>query len=238
MAGLIVKCGPTEFDHVALATRDTEEGVAWLAERTGASPFITEPEPGEWYWSGALPLANGASIEIIGPNPAYQGFHPFKELFKRYNTPAVLFWHLGTSDFDRLAVIAKAAGAPMERIEHLDSDTPFGRRLYSRAILGPGFMSARPCVIQWKERPQRPGMDAPVCAATRFAVQCSDPEPLNRVFDALGLDLRVTRGPHRVEVDLDTPNGLVTLSGEGLTFAGAGGFLKLIGLRLTYQFGL
>ena len=122
-------------------------------------------------------------------------------------------------------------------IEHLDSDTPRGRRRYSRGILGPGFRSARPCVVHWAERPDRPEMRNPVCTATGFAVRCPDPAPLNKVFEALGLTLRATEGEQQLTLELDTPKGPVTFSGPGLTFEGFGAILAIARLRVRHLLG-
>ncbi|GAB5470694.1 MAG: hypothetical protein Kilf2KO_37240 [Rhodospirillales bacterium] len=236
MADLILKRGQTEFDHVVLATQSTEKGAAWLAELCGAEVAITDPEPGEWYWSAALPLRDGAMIEMLGPNPDHRSFHPLKAVLHRYATPKPIFWHLATGDFERLCKVAGEAGAPVERIEQRDSDTPYGRRRYRRGVLGPGFRTARPCVIQWEARPDYPVfLQPPCCAATRFEISCPDPEGLNRVFEALGLQLRADKGRQRLAVGLHTPKGMIVLQGEGLVFEGLGALLQIAGLWAGHQ---
>ena len=166
--------GRFEFDHVALGVHDTEQGARWLAGKTGAPVTKLEPEAGQWYGSHALPLPHGALLEVIGPNPAHKGFHPVKELLEGYETPTPLFWHLGTTDFARFCKVAKSAGAPVERVErveHIADDTPHGRRAYTRGVVGPGFRSTRPCVIQWRCRPDRPELKAePQCEVVDFTL--------------------------------------------------------------------
>lgn len=238
MDDLVVRRGGWDFDHVVLGTRDTREGAAWLAEQTGAAPVITEPEPGAWYWSAALPLPDGAMIEMLGPNPDHSGFHALKSVLPRYAVPEPIFWHIGTTNFSRLCQVAGAAGAPVERIEHLDSDSPRGRRRYSRGILGPGFRTVRPCVIQWAERPNRPELSNPICTVTRFALQCPDPASLNRVFESLGLTVRATAGEQRLTLELETPEGAIAFDGPGLVFEGLGAAAKIAGLRLRHLLGI
>lgn len=222
MPDLIRKCGPTEFDHVVLGTRDTREGAAWIAEKTGVAPVLTDPEPGQWYHSAALPLGDGAMLEILGPNPAHRGFHPFKTLLAALDPPELIFWHLGTEDFDAFCAAAAAAGAPVERIEEISSEGRHGRRAYRRGVVRPGFRSVRPCVIEWTARPIHPEMSNPTCAARRFAVHDPAPEKLNHLFEALGLDLRATAGPQKMSLELDSPKGPVHLNGGTLRFEGLG----------------
>lgn|GEM_PF-3759172 len=233
MNDLVIKCGPTEFDHVALGTHDTQKGVAWLANLTGAEPVITEPEPGQWYWSAALPLNDGAMLEMLGPNPDHRGFHPLKALLARFQAPEPFFWHVATSDLGRFVAAVKQAGAPVERIEHLDSETPDGRRTYSRGVVGPGFRTVRPCVIQWISKVDRPGLRRPLCRATGFALRCPKPDRLNRVLEAIGLQLRATDGPQRLDLALDTPKGPIKIAGPGVVFEGLGAIAQFAQLRFA-----
>jgi len=237
MSAIVLRRGETEFDHVVLGTFDTRAGADWLSDQTGAKVTVTEPEPGQWYHSAVLPLKQGSFVEVLGPNPAHKGFHPIKQLLSGYDTPRPLFWHLATDDFDGFCARLDAAGAQADRIEELDSEGASGRRAYKRAIVGPGFRTVRPCFIQWIARPDRTGVEAPVCSAVAFSVRDREPEKLNRIFEALGLALRATQGPQTLSVDLDTPKGKVVLSGDGQSFEGAGAMLLMGKLYLRYLVG-
>jgi len=71
-------------DHVALGVPDMPAALDQIASDTGATPFTTEPEPGQWYWSGALALGPDSFFEILGPNPDFTGFHPIRTLISSY----------------------------------------------------------------------------------------------------------------------------------------------------------
>ncbi|MEM9247847.1 MAG: VOC family protein [Pseudomonadota bacterium] len=235
MSQVVKALGTFGFDHVALGVSDTEAGAAWLHARTGAAVFATEPEEGQWYWSAVMPLPDGASLEVIGPNPAHRGFHPIKEHLLSLETPSLLFWHLGTDHFDSFCNVAAQVGAPVERIEHLDTESPYGRRVYTRGIVGPGFRSTRPCVICWKTRPRPPGAEGPAqCAVTGFALTSPKYSALNRLLDALDLPMRAKEGPEAIALQLTTPKGAVTLSSPGIVFEGAGALAKTASLWLRY----
>ena len=100
---LVLNRGGTPLDHVALGVPDTERGVAEISRLTGFTPTLTEPEPNQFYWSGALPLGSGRFLEILGPNPAFRGFNPFIEIVKRLDKPRPLFWYVATNDFGAFA---------------------------------------------------------------------------------------------------------------------------------------
>ena len=238
MNGIVEKRGPFEFDHVALGVRDTRKGADWLASRTGARVVMTEPEEGQWYWSAVLPLPDGAMLEVLGPNPAHRGFHLLKAILGEYETPAPVFWHLATGDFDRFRAVAKAAGSPVERVERLDNDSPHGRRTYTRGIVGPGFRTTRPCVIQWIARPDRPGFRGePECRVVDFSLTSPKAADLNRTFEAFALELRATEGPECLSIRLDTPNGEIGFSGPGLVLEGFGALSRYLRLRLLHASG-
>ena len=237
MSAVVDALGRFEFDYVALGVNDTEEGARWLAGKTGVSIAKLGPEAGHWYWSNALPLPHGALLEIIGPNPAHKGFHPVKEMPKGYETPTPFFWHLRTTDFDKFCQTAKSSGAPVERIEHIEDDTPYGRRAYTRGVVGPGFRSTRPCVIQWESRPDHPVLKAePQCKVVDFALSSPRAADLNRLLADLGLSLRASNGPERLSIRLNTPQGELALVGAGVVFEGIGALRQLVKLRLRSLF--
>ena len=238
MSNIVHTKGAFEFDHVACGVSDTEKGARWLAQQTGAEVMATEPEEGQWYWSHAMPLPDGAALEVIGPNPAHTGFHPIKQMLRQLDTPTPLFWHLGTKDFDGLCRTVKTAGAKVERMEHLDTDTAYGRRTYTRGIVGPGFRSTRPCVISWVNRPKGSAMDVPSqCEVLDFRLTSPRAPDLNRLFQTLDLNMRAVDGPECITIRLKTPKGDLTLSGAGPAFEGAGAVWQLLKLRLAYAFG-
>ncbi|MEM1163177.1 MAG: hypothetical protein AAGJ28_19785 [Pseudomonadota bacterium] len=237
MQDLINRTGATEFDQIVLGTFDTKAGADWIAAETGVEPFLTTPEPGQWYWSAGVSLPDGAMIEILGPNPHHRGFHPLKTLLSRYDTPSPIFWHIGVSDFEGFCAFAAERGAPVDQIEHLDTDSPGGRRAYSRGILGPGFRSVRPCIIQWKARPSSPARSAPArMSVSAFELSHPDHAAMNTVFAELGLRQRISAGPHRMSIVLDTPRGEVRLDGRGLSFEGPGALLATAQLWIGHQF--
>ncbi len=225
-----------QLDHIALAGRDTEQSLAWLQKKTGAQPFTTEAEPGQWYWSGGLPLGEDSFLEVLGPNPAHRGFHPLKQLILGFDEPQLLFWYVATDDFDALAGRANAAGVPIERVETIDFERHGARVAYKRGIVGPGFLSERPCVIEWRHRAQRDHADHSV-RLSGFELSHPLADEMNAVHQVLGIDIAVLRGPSWLSLVLDTPNGIVTLANPGQSFAGLSVFFRMAQLYIRYKLG-
>ncbi len=231
---LVLDRGGSPLDHVAIGVPDTVAGVKAIGERIGITPRLTEPEPGQFYWSGALPLGAGRFLEILGPNPAYQGFNPFIEMVKRLEGPRPLFWYVATDDFAAFQAAAKQAGAPVERVETVTHDIRGVHTDYTRGYLGRGFLSVSPNVIEWRSRYE---LMAEGEGPAFLGLDLWHPEAdrLNRTFAKLGIDQTVTNGPHKMALRLGTPNGEVEFAGEGLEFRGAGALVQMLGLFLSWM---
>lgn len=228
---ILTRDGGLHVDHVALAVPDMPRALERVARDTGAEPFSTSPEPGQWYWSGALALGHHTFLEILGPNPHHRGLHPLKELIASYAGPRVLFWYVATDDLESFAAHACRHGAPLERREAVDSEGADGRTAYERAVLGPGFLSQRPCVIAWHARPERPGIDES-CRLLALRLCHPDAARLNALFQHLGIAQRVERGPSRIGVVLSTPRGDVVYENPGESFVGIRSLWRMAWLSL------
>ena len=145
---LVLDRGGTQLDHIALCVPDTKRGVEEIAAQIGFQPVLTDPEPSQFYWSAAVPLGSGKFLEILGPNPALKKFNPFIEVVKRLPRPTPLFWYVATDDFAAFETAAKAARAPMERVEAIEHEKQGVVTDYTRGYLGPGFLSVSPNVIE------------------------------------------------------------------------------------------
>ena len=224
------------IDHIALAARDTQEAVDWLRTKLGAEPFMTEPEPGQWYWSGGLAVGDDSFVELLGPNPAHTGFNPIKQIIKQFDEPQLLFWYVATDDFDAFAARAKKAGAPLERVETIDFEKGTNRVAYTRGILGPGFESPRACVIEWRHRLDHGAADRSV-KITDFTLSHPKAASMNGVYRQLGIDVTVQQGPSAMGLTLEGPNGKLVLQNPGQSFSGASALLKMAGLYAGYLAG-
>ena len=224
------------IDHIALAARDTEEAVAWMQDKLGAAPFLTEPEPNQWYWSGGLPIGQDSFVELLGPNPAHTGFNPIKQIIKQFDEPQLLFWYVATDDFDAFAARAKKAGAPLGRIETVAYEKGTVRVDYTRGILGPGFESPRACVIEWRHRLDHGAVDRSV-NITDFKLSHPKAATMNSVYQSLGIDITVAQGPSAMGLTLEGPNGQLVLQNPGQSFSGASALLKMAGLYVGYRLG-
>ena len=96
-----------------------------------------------------------------------------------------------------------------------DDDPRYAR--YGRAILGPGFIPQKPCLIQWDREVRK-------LAERGFKAECDlvslelfhpTAEDANAVLAALKIEARLQPGPSRLKLTLDTPNGKVVFDNPG-----------------------
>ncbi|MEM6592115.1 MAG: VOC family protein [Cyanobacteria bacterium P01_H01_bin.119] len=235
MQPLINLRGGGPVDHLAICGPDTRQAAAEVEALTGIAPHLGEPEPGQFYWSASLSLGHRRFLEILGPNPAYRGFNPLTETVRRFDRLRPVFWYVGTDDFEGFSARSKALGAPVERIQRVSYTYEATGDLidYTRGVVGPGFRSARPCVIQWDKRPERV---EPEQRLELRALRLTDPgaERLRNLFKALGIEQPVETGAAHIAVDLDTPKGPITFEGPGIALEGLSGAARLLSLYAKY----
>ena len=222
------------IDHIALCGSDTRQAAKYVETITGVTPQLPDPKPGQFYWSAIVSLGEGRFLEILGPNPEYRGFNPLIETVRRFDSIRPVFWYVGTDDFEAFSNASKKAGAPVEKVRRVTYESASVTFDYTSGIVGPGFRSARPCVIQWRKRPPYVG-DEEVLKLRALRLFDPKADRLRRLFDTLGIDQQVDVGPAMIAVDLDTPNGPVTFEGPGFSVEGLGGLWRLIELYLRYS---
>ena len=123
----------------------------------------------------------------------------------------MLFRYMATSDWPKMAKAVESGGHVLRNDERVGAP---GRdaRAYRRAMIGPGFLSQRPNVIEWHARP---GNADPACELVDFQLSLPDPAGLDRLFAALALPLPVSKGADRIAITLATPDGPVTSENPG-----------------------
>lgn len=221
------------IDHIGLGAAKLEDGIAWLAKRTGVNARIVPLETGQWYRSAALPLGLDSSIEVLAPNPSHRGPNPMKAVLSRCQTPQLLFWYVAVREFDTFAQAAQRAGARIEGVQRIDPVDGQGAA-YDRGWLGPGFLSQRPCVIQWRRREHLDRQEAePTCSLLNFKVSHPDGERLSRLLTQLAIPVTVETGAPAIALTIDTPRGPITLEDTGIDFSGLAGLCGM--LLMTFR---
>lgn len=217
MTNIIRRSHGFQLDHIGLGVPNTEDGVKWVEEQTGAKVDLHDPEPDQFYWSGSLAIGEESFLEIIGPNPNYKKFQPFAALIKSLSEPQLLFWYIAVTDFQAFKTLARQTKSKLERVEGVNIESGEAvQASYWRGLIGPGFLSERPNVIEWLKRPSRESQDASVCKLTDFRLVNPQADQINDVFAKLGIDVPVSKGASSIGMTIDTPNGPWSLENAGV----------------------
>jgi hypothetical protein len=100
---------PREFDHLVVAARTLDEGVAWIEERLGARPVPGGEHPLMGTHNALLSLGRDAFLEVIAVDPAAAA-------------PSRARWFsLGTSAMDALLARGPALIHWVERVDDIDA---------------------------------------------------------------------------------------------------------------------
>lgn len=202
------------LDHIALAISNTEDGVRYVERLTGVAPTLTRRDANDFYWSAALEIGEDSFLEVIGPNPDHRGVHPLKSFMAGLKQPTLLFWYIATDDFDAMARRIEAAGETLKMVVVVDPEKSANGSDYTRAAIGSGFVSQRPGLIEWRKRSLEPPSEH-ACRMTGFLLRHPKPERLNKLFEQIGVDLVVARGPSLIGITLETPKGEIVIENPG-----------------------
>ncbi len=228
---LIYKKGEHYVDHIALGVSNTLEGIKYIENLTGIKPYIPEAQNNQWFKSAALGLGNNCFLEIIGPNPNHKKFHPFKQMLKELETPQLAFWYLGTNKFKECRQILSNNGIKIGQYNHIKKEIDDQLLDYEIGMIGKGFESESPSLIQWNEVPNNKNGIEHLCRFKKLELFSRNYSKLQSIFDILEVDMQVIEGNPKMRLTIDTPNGEVILNGGGFSFpAGIKSLFRILSL--------
>jgi len=182
---------PPNIDHLILGAPDLDAGVAFVAERLGASPVLGGSHP-QWGTRNALlALDDGIYFEIIAPDPAAGGIDAFG--FHACPAPRLFTWVMRDPDLEVRLRLATRHSIPLGAIQHGGRQRPDGSTLSWR-LTDPLALPCRglvPFFIDWGDSPH-PSTTAP--RAGRLAGLTGyhpDPNAVRRDLGHLGLSIPV-----------------------------------------------
>lgn len=236
MSTLINKKNAFYIDHIALGVNNTQEGINYVEKLTGIRPRIPDGQHNNWYLSAAIYLGNGTFLEVIGPNPHHTGFHPFKQLLSELAEPQLVFWYLSTNQFRNAKSVIHENGFKLQRHSRIRKKLNDESLDYEIAMIGRGFYSEQPNLIQWHQVPKHHYHTHEECSIASFHVRCQQAHKLNALFSALGMTFFAEQGENHMQLTLDTPNGLVELHGGGIKLKGLSSLVTMMRLFRNYVF--
>ncbi len=208
----------SRIDHFLWGAPDLEDGMRQIEALTGVAPRFGGTHPGVGTRNALMSLGEDIYFEVIAPDPAQSLEGNLGGELAGLPEPLLLTMALRADDPDTVAEIYGAHGIETMAVD-MSRDAPEGDRLaWSLCIPADEITPLdprRPFYIDWKDTPHPAGAAPGGCqfAGVRFITP--DAEQIAPLWEALGLPLRPKEGSrHALILDLDTPNGRVTLEGE------------------------
>lgn len=226
-----------QIDHLVIAARTLDEGVAWCEATLGVTPGPGGAHPLMGTHNRLISIATDAFplayLEIIAIDSNKQptraaGLHRWFDLDDAtlqaelaQHGPRLIHFVARVPDA-AAALHALAAGpTPIDRgpLVEASRDTAAGRLDWKISVRDDGqrlFYGALPTVIEWG--PVHPADTMPASGITLTELHATHPRPemLHAAHSALGLaQLPVEAGPPNLVAVLQTPRGPVTLESKG-----------------------
>jgi hypothetical protein len=208
------------LDHLLIGAPTLESGIRWLEERTGVRAAAGGSHPGLGTWNALASLGPRQYIEIIAPDPEQAGVDTFYVPGLRdFEAPRVTTWAARGEGLAKRSAASLPGDFSCAAARQGTRLRPDGTRL-AWTLLFPRhrrhdlFDGALPFFIEWESHEHHPGNSAPKGLALR-ALRFSHPEPeaLKEGLAALGIDGLVSHvATSSIDVELDTPRGVVLLS--------------------------
>jgi hypothetical protein len=205
------------LDHLLLGARDLNDGIGWIAKKTGIKPVIGGIHPGGGTRNALISLGGQQYLEVIAPDPGQSSFN-FDIDLRKLDEPHLITWAADTSDIDALAENLRGSG--MEVIgpragsrTRPDNKVLSWKTLGIRNDLGYHQVEPVPFFIQWTSSSLHPSQDSPKgCELQSITFEHPNPGQLDAAFHKLGIEARVTKGNSaRLVAEIKTPIGLLKL---------------------------
>jgi Glyoxalase-like domain len=202
-----------QVDHVVVAIRSLDEGVAAFERLTGVKPVLGGKHPKRGTENALVSLGGNTYVEVIAPQKEAK-LSPLDEPMRELTELTIIGWAIGVSSAeDAHARIVKAAMTPSP-ITGGSRVTPAGTTLQwdTFGLLTPQIDVA-PFFIHWRDGTPHPSTTSPKgCTLSKVEVQDPAAADLSKIMIALGVaGVTVTDAPSAIRVSLACPKGAVTL---------------------------
>lgn len=201
-------------DHLLLGVPNLEEGIAWVAEKTGVQAVFGGRHPGLGTHNALLSLGPKQYLEIIAPDPTQTTLAPQFAFLQLATVPRLLTWAAATTDIHAIAARAHAAGFELNGPNAGSRTRPDGATLrWQTLFLKSDFSLVIPFFIEWDATSRHPSEDSPAgCVLHAFEMESPQPEKLRSALKLLGIAATVQRNHEaRLKAVLATPQGTIEL---------------------------
>lgn len=223
------------IDHLVVAARTLEEGVAWCEATLGTAPGPGGEHPLFGTHNRLLKLDDGSHqapyLEIIAIDPQatptratglkrwFDLDNPALQARLAQDGPQLVHWVASVPDIDAALLALQAIGIQRGPVVSASRETPHGLLQWRISVRDDGqrlFNGALPTLIQWGSAHPTQHMPASGIALRQLRLRHAGAAGLRAALQALGLDdmsvMDGHEGPAGLIAELDTPaRGRLTL---------------------------
>jgi hypothetical protein len=208
-------------DHIIYAVLDLETGMDTIEALLGERPIFGGQHPGKGSHNALLSLGEDVYLEVIASDPAQPEPATARSFGLDKLTEARLAtWAARTTDIEATIQQAKAAGYDPGDMVAGGRTRDDGLRLTWRNATRPEAMKGEtppgdwliPFIIDWGDTPHPAATTPGQSRLVSLQATHPDPDLIQGMLQALGLDLVVTQGDEPALIaTIDSPNGRVVL---------------------------
>jgi hypothetical protein len=205
----------SRIDHLVYATPDLDAGVERVERLLGVRAIPGGQHPGAGTRNALIGLGDQVYLEIIGPDPD-QPKPPRARRFgiDELKSPRLVTWAAKGADLDRLVADSRRQGIDLGRVQAGSRQRPDGVMLAWKLTVSPTLTEdgVVPFLIDWGATAHPASALPKGCTLVGLRAEHPNPERVQTMITALGLELSVTRGSAPALIaTIATPRGTVEL---------------------------
>jgi hypothetical protein len=204
------------LDHLLLAVPDLCAGMEAFAALTGVAPMRGGAHAGYGTHNALVGLGAGIYLELIAPDPAQPLEGTLGGAIAARRRAGMLSFCLAADDLETAVAPARQAGLALPPPAPMGRTRPDGLRMdwiiqRLDETPAPGVL---PFLIDWRGAPHPSASTPTGCRLVSLVALSPDPEPLRRLYAALGIAVPVASGlREELVAELETPRGRLVLTG-------------------------
>lgn len=204
------------LDHIVVAIRGLDEGIAQFEQLTGVKAGVGGRHPGRGTENALVSLGGGAYLEIIAPQPG-ASLSPRDETMRALERLTIVDWAVSVPEVDGAVAALKSAGFSASPAQPGARLTPAGERLdWTTFALSGAEIDGAPFFIRWSPNTRHPSTTAPSgCSLDRLVVQDPSSDRLTTAMNALDVSrVTIATGAARIEATLTCGSKRATLTSQ------------------------
>ena len=205
----------TRIDHLVYATPDLQLGIDTIEKQLGVKATSGGQHPGLGTRNALVALGPTSYLEIIGPDPEQpKPSGPRRFGIDDLKAPRIVRWVVKSNELPAVAQRAAKSGVTLGPIASGSRRRPDGVVLAWRytdpaVVVADGLV---PFFIDWGSSPHPALTAAKGATLTALRAEHPDAARVQKMLDALGLDLKVSQASApAIVATIDSPRGRVEL---------------------------